>query len=40
MHVGSHATDGSTLDAESLPNMIAELRARNYCFLTLDDLLA
>jgi peptidoglycan/xylan/chitin deacetylase (PgdA/CDA1 family) len=28
MHVGSHPTDGSTLDADALPGIIAELRRR------------
>ena len=34
MHVGA-STDGSTLDADALPKMIAELRARGYGFITL-----
>jgi peptidoglycan/xylan/chitin deacetylase (PgdA/CDA1 family) len=34
MHVGS-APDGSTLDANALPGIIAELRARGYSFVTL-----
>jgi peptidoglycan/xylan/chitin deacetylase (PgdA/CDA1 family) len=38
MHVGSHA-DRSTLDADSLPRMISELRARGYTFTTIDALL-
>lgn len=33
MHVGSHPTDGSTLDADALPRIISELRARDYSFV-------
>lgn len=40
MHVGSHPTDGSTLDAEALPAVIAGLRERGYQFVTLDALLS
>jgi peptidoglycan/xylan/chitin deacetylase (PgdA/CDA1 family) len=39
MHVGSHPTDGSTLDADALPTVIRELRARGYRFVTLPDAL-
>jgi peptidoglycan/xylan/chitin deacetylase (PgdA/CDA1 family) len=39
MHVGSHPTDHSTLDADALPRMIDSLRARGYAFVTLDALL-
>lgn len=39
MHVGSHPTDGSTLDADALPGMIDALRARGYTFVTLNALL-
>lgn len=39
MHAGSHPTDGSTLDADALPGMIAGLRAAGYDFVTLDALL-
>lgn len=39
MHVGANPTDGSTLDADALPRMIDELRARGYSFVTLDTLL-
>jgi peptidoglycan/xylan/chitin deacetylase (PgdA/CDA1 family) len=39
MHVGSHPTDGSTLDAEALPGVIDGLRQRGYNFVTLDALL-
>ncbi|GAA2479573.1 hypothetical protein GCM10009858_16430 [Terrabacter carboxydivorans] len=35
MHVGAHPTDHSTLDADALPRMIGELRARGYTFATL-----
>jgi peptidoglycan-N-acetylglucosamine deacetylase len=40
MHVGSHPTDGSTLDADALPGVIAGLRQRGYSFVTLDALLS
>jgi hypothetical protein len=39
MHVGSHPTDGSTLDADALAAVIAGLRAEGYRFATLDALL-
>jgi peptidoglycan/xylan/chitin deacetylase (PgdA/CDA1 family) len=39
MHVGSHPTDRSTLDAQALPAVIATLRARGYAFVNLDALL-
>jgi peptidoglycan/xylan/chitin deacetylase (PgdA/CDA1 family) len=39
MHVGSHPTDRSTLDADALPGMIAELRQRGYRFVTLESVL-
>ena len=32
MHVGSNPDDGSTLDADALPTIISELRARGYSF--------
>lgn len=38
MHVGSHPTDGSTLDADALPRMIDDIRARGYSFVTLEAL--
>jgi len=38
MHVGSHPSDHSTLDADSLPRVISGLRARGYAFVTLDTL--
>lgn len=34
MHVGSHPGDRSTLDADALPRIITELRARGYSFVT------
>ena len=34
MHVGSHPEDGSTLDADALPSIIAGIRARGYGFVT------
>nr|MCU0265882.1 polysaccharide deacetylase family protein [Actinomycetes bacterium] len=39
MHVGAHPEDGSTLDADALPSVIAELRAAGYRFVTLDAVL-
>ena len=39
MHVGSHPTDRSTLDADALPGIISALRQRDYAFVTLDVLL-
>jgi peptidoglycan-N-acetylglucosamine deacetylase len=38
MHVGS-SPDGSTLDAHALPQVISQLQARGYAFVTLDALL-
>ena len=38
MHVGSHPSDHSTLDADALPRVIAGLRAAGYDFVTLDAL--
>jgi len=40
MHVGSHPSDRSTLDADALPQVIAGLRAAGYEFVTLDALFA
>jgi peptidoglycan-N-acetylglucosamine deacetylase len=40
MHVGSHPTDASTLDADALPTIVRELRARGYRFVTLPEALA
>jgi peptidoglycan/xylan/chitin deacetylase (PgdA/CDA1 family) len=39
MHVGSHPTDGSTLDASALPKVISGLRAKGYSFVTLESVL-
>ena len=39
MHVGSHPTDGSTLDADALPEAIRRIRDAGYDFVDLDDLL-
>ena len=38
MHVGSNPTDHSTLDAAALPELITQLRARGYAFVTLAAL--
>ena len=38
LHVGSHPTDHSTLDADALPRIISGLRAAGYGFVTLDAL--
>jgi peptidoglycan/xylan/chitin deacetylase (PgdA/CDA1 family) len=38
MHVGSHPTDGSMLDAAALPQIIDAIRARGYGFVTLSAL--
>ena len=38
MHVGSHPTDQSTLDADALPAVITGLRERGYRFVTLATL--
>lgn len=38
MHVGSNPDDHTTLDADALPTVISELRARGYSFVTLDAL--
>lgn len=38
MHCGSNPEDGSTLDADALPKVIAALRDRGYSFVTLDAL--
>jgi peptidoglycan/xylan/chitin deacetylase (PgdA/CDA1 family) len=37
MHVGSNPDDGSTLDADALPTLITELRARGYTFVTVSQ---
>ena len=38
MHVGSHPTDGSMLDAAALPTVIDAIRARGYSFVTMSAL--
>jgi peptidoglycan/xylan/chitin deacetylase (PgdA/CDA1 family) len=38
MHVGSNPDDHTTFDADALPRVISELRARGYSFVTLDAL--
>lgn len=38
MHVGSNPADRTTFDADALPQVISELRARGYSFVTLDAL--
>lgn len=39
MHIGSNPEDGSTLDADALPEMIDRIRAAGYGFTTLDAVL-
>jgi peptidoglycan-N-acetylglucosamine deacetylase len=39
MHVGSNPDDGSTLDADALPEIIRRSRAAGYDFVTLRDVL-
>lgn len=39
MHIGSNPDDGSTLDADALPQMIDRISAAGYGFVTLDELL-
>ena len=39
MHVGSNPDDGTTLDADALPTVIHELRARGYAFVRLSRVL-
>ncbi|TDL31658.1 polysaccharide deacetylase family protein [Arthrobacter nitrophenolicus] len=39
MHLGSNPDDGSTLDAAALPEVISQLRAAGYGFVTLDAAL-
>lgn len=36
MHVGSNPDDGTTLDADALPRIISEVKARGYRFVSLD----
>ncbi len=37
LHVGANPDDGSTLDADALPTIVAELRARGYGLVTVDQ---
>jgi peptidoglycan/xylan/chitin deacetylase (PgdA/CDA1 family) len=39
MHVGANPDDGSTLDADALPQVISGLRSRGYSFVTLEAVL-
>lgn len=39
MHIGSNPDDGTTLDADALPQVIDRLRAAGYGFITLDAVL-
>ncbi|HET7139118.1 MAG TPA: polysaccharide deacetylase family protein [Arthrobacter sp.] len=39
MHIGSNPDDGTTLDADALPRVIAGIKAAGYGFVTLDDVL-
>ena len=39
MHLGSHPTDHTTLDAAALPTVIDQLRGYGYVFVTVDTLL-
>jgi peptidoglycan/xylan/chitin deacetylase (PgdA/CDA1 family) len=39
MHVGSNPDDGSRLDADALPGLIADIRARGYDFVSVTDFL-
>ena len=39
MHIGSNPDDGSTLDADALPQIIDRIRQAGYGFVTLDSLL-
>jgi peptidoglycan/xylan/chitin deacetylase (PgdA/CDA1 family) len=40
MHLGSNPEDGTTLDADALPDVIERMRAAGYAFVTLDALLS
>ena len=40
MHIGSNPNDGTTLDADALPQIIDRISAAGYGFATLDALLA
>jgi peptidoglycan/xylan/chitin deacetylase (PgdA/CDA1 family) len=39
MHLGANPDDGTTLDAQALPDVIESLRDLGYGFVTLDALL-
>lgn len=39
MHVGSNPADGSRLDADALPGLIGDIRARGYDFASVADFL-
>lgn len=39
MHIGSNPDDGSTLDADALPQVIDGISAAGYGIVTLDELL-
>lgn len=39
MHIGSNPDDGSTLDADALPQIIDRISAAGYGFVTMDELL-
>ena len=39
-HVGANPNDGSTLDADALPGIIADLSAQGYRFVTLEHVLS
>jgi peptidoglycan/xylan/chitin deacetylase (PgdA/CDA1 family) len=40
MHVGSNPDDGTTLDADALPQVIEKLRARGYHFVRLSRVMS
>ncbi len=40
MHLGANPEDGTTLDADALPDMVERMRAAGYTFVTLDALLS
>ncbi|WP_217635962.1 polysaccharide deacetylase family protein [Geodermatophilus siccatus] len=40
MHLGANPDDGTTLDADALPDVIERMRAAGYAFVTLDALLS
>lgn len=40
MHIGSNPDDGTTLDADALPRIVAGLRSRGYTPVSLDSLLS